>query len=442
MSDIAIKISGLHKEYQLGVIGHGTLYRDLQSWWAKVKGKEDPNSLIGINKKQNKENNILALNDINLEVSKGEILGIIGGNGAGKSTLLKILSRVTSPTSGYIKIKGKTASLLEVGTGFHPELTGRENIYLNGAINGMNRKEVSLKLDEIVDFASVEKFLDTPVKRYSSGMFVRLGFAVAAHLDPDILIVDEVLAVGDIAFRKKAVEKMQAVSQNDGRTVLFVSHNLQSIKTLCTKCILLEEGKVIKTGSTPKVINKYISSGSEKVELYEGKRNWALENAPGDENVKLVSINTKTGNDKISSSFDTTDEIIIEITYRVLKTESQIAGGIHLVSSLDVWLFFAIDDYSKKLWGKQENKKVGLHKVTYRIPGNLLQEDTIKVHALLYEPPAPPGKENNFFDIKNAISFQVIDSFHEDGVRGSYPYDWSTPALRPKIDCSSTFLGK
>jgi lipopolysaccharide transport system ATP-binding protein len=442
MSDTVIKIENLSKHYRLGVIGHGTLYRDLQSWWAKIRKKADPNSLIGVHSKNKNSEWICALNNINLDVKKGEILGVIGSNGSGKSTLLKVLSKVTSPTTGLIKYKGRIASLLEVGTGFHSELTGRENIFLNGAINGMNKREVNKKLDEIVDFSGVEKFLDTPVKRYSSGMYVRLGFAVAAHLDPDILIVDEVLAVGDASFQKKAINKMQDVSEEEGRTVLFVSHNMDSIKQLCTKAILLQDGKIVKTGPTPEVINKYIASGSERAKLYNGERNWFLDEAPGDENVKLISINTKTVNGKISSSFDITDEIIIEITYRVFKEGSQIAGGIHLVSSLDVWLLFAIDDYSKKPWGKQDNKKIGIHKVTYKIPGNLLQEDTISVHTLLYEPPAPPGKENNFFDLKNAISFQVIDSFSESGARGSYPYGWSDPAIRPKIDCVSKYLGE
>ena len=204
---LAIKIENLYKEYRLGLVGSGTLYRDLQSLSAKLRGKEDPNSVIGKVEKNNSKGSILALNDINLEVEQGQVLGIIGMNGAGKSTLLKVLSRVTAPTKGSIKYRGRISSLLEVGTGFHPELTGRENIFLNGAINGMNKSEVSKRLDEIVDFAGVERFLDTPVKRYSSGMFVRLGFAVAAHLEPDILIVDEVLAVGDNAFKDKAAKK-------------------------------------------------------------------------------------------------------------------------------------------------------------------------------------------------------------------------------------------
>ncbi len=257
-----IRIENLYKEYRLGVIGHGTLYRDLQSWWATVRGKEDPNTLIGHTVNGKARDKILALNDISMEVKDGEVLGIIGANGAGKSTLLKIMSRVTAPTKGRIKVRGRIASLLEVGTGFHPELTGRENIYLNGTINGMNSAEVTLKLDEIVDFAGVELFLDTPIKRYSTGMLVRLGFAVAAHLDPDILVVDEVLAVGDASFQKKAIGKMQDVSKGEGRTVLFVSHNMQSVRTLCHKAILLDKGSLIFQGKTNEVVNRYIQGVS------------------------------------------------------------------------------------------------------------------------------------------------------------------------------------
>ena len=273
-----IKIENLYKEYRLGVIGHGTLYRDLQSWWAKLKGKEDPNSLLGGEYMGNGKGNnqILALNNINLEIKAGEVLGIIGANGAGKSTLLKILSRVTAPTKGCIKVRGRIASLLEVGTGFHPELTGRENIYLNGAINGMSNSEVSRKLDEIVDFAGVEKFIDTPVKRYSTGMHVRLGFAVAAHLEPEIMVVDEVLAVGDASFQKKALGKMEDVSKEKGRTVLFVSHNMQSIKSLCSRAILLENGEQIFDSGSVDTVNEYlkrsVSATEKSVDLKDKSR--------------------------------------------------------------------------------------------------------------------------------------------------------------------------
>lgn len=261
MSDIAILIENLSKQYRLGRVGTGALYDDLNRWWSKIRGKEDPFLKIGeTNDRARKglSNYVWALRDINLEVKQGEVLGIIGKNGSGKSTLLKVLSKVTGPTTGRVMAKGRIASLLEVGTGFHPELTGRENIFLNGAILGMTKQEVNRKLDEIVDFAGVERYIDTPVKRYSSGMTVRLGFAVAAFLEEEILIVDEVLAVGDAEFQKKAIGKMQEVSKSGGRTVLFVSHNMASIQMLCTKTIILKDGNLLHSGNTEEVINHYM----------------------------------------------------------------------------------------------------------------------------------------------------------------------------------------
>lgn len=261
MAQPIIKIENLSKQYRLGLVGSGTLRGDMTRWWYRIRGKEDPTLKIG---QENQLDNasgeyIWALKDINFEVKQGEILGIIGKNGAGKSTLLKILSRVTGPTTGSVKVKGRIASLLEVGTGFHPELTGRDNIFLNGAILGMNKTEIRKKFDEIVDFAGVARYIDTPVKRYSSGMYVRLAFAVAAHLEPDILIVDEVLAVGDAEFQKKAIGKMQDISSSGGRTILFVSHNMSSIRQLCTKSIILNNGKILFSGTTNDSIKKYLS---------------------------------------------------------------------------------------------------------------------------------------------------------------------------------------
>lgn len=262
MSDTVIKVENISKEYRLGTISHGTLYRDLQSWSARLLGKEDPNSKIASAGYRIQNGAFKALDDISFEVKQGDVLGVIGRNGAGKSTLLKIISKVTAPSSGEIKIKGRVASLLEVGTGFHPELTGRENIFLNGAILGMTKKEIHRKFEEIVDFAEIEDFIDTPVKRYSSGMYVRLAFAVAANLEPEILIIDEVLAVGDIAFQKKCLGKMGEVSTKQGRTILFVSHNLQAVSALCNAAILLEEGKLSLRGKTEEAIKKYVLMGS------------------------------------------------------------------------------------------------------------------------------------------------------------------------------------
>ena len=261
MSDAAIKVENLGKLYRLGEIGTGTISHDLNRWWARVRGKEDPFAKIGeTNERTSKGESdyVWALKNISFEVKQGEVLGIIGRNGAGKSTLLKILSKVTTPTEGTIRVKGRIASLLEVGTGFHPELTGTENIFLNGAILGMTKAEIKKKFDEIVDFAGVERYVDTPVKRYSSGMYVRLAFAVAAHLEPEILIVDEVLAVGDAEFQRKCISKMKDVNDKDGRTVLFVSHNLSQVQSLCTHGILLENGQLAFEGSINNVITKYV----------------------------------------------------------------------------------------------------------------------------------------------------------------------------------------
>jgi lipopolysaccharide transport system ATP-binding protein len=261
MSNIVIKAENLSKLYRLGEVGTGTVTHDLNRWWARMCGKEDPFAKIGETNDRTQKGEsdyVWSLKDIAFEINQGDAVGIIGRNGAGKSTLLKLLSKVTTPTTGRIKVKGRIASLLEVGTGFHPELTGRENIYLNGAILGMRKQEIKQKFDEIVSFSGVERYIDTPVKRYSSGMYVRLAFAVAAHLESEILIVDEVLAVGDVEFQKKCLGKMGDVSINEGRTVLFVSHDLNAIKNFCVKSLLIEKGKILSNDRTPFIINQYL----------------------------------------------------------------------------------------------------------------------------------------------------------------------------------------
>ncbi len=255
-NNIAIRITDLKKKYQLGVISYRTLQKELQSWWAKIRGKEDPNSKIGQTTRLEGES-FLALNGINITIYNGETIGLIGRNGAGKSTLLKLISRITAPSEGQIELFGRVTSLLEVGTGFHEELTGRENVYLNGAILGMNKSEIDSQLNNIIEFSEVKDFIDTPVKRYSSGMKVKLAFAVAAHLDSEIMIMDEVLAVGDIAFQKKCLDKMKETAQKTGKTVIYVSHNMNTIRQLCNRCIVLEEGKVIFEGDTEEAINIY-----------------------------------------------------------------------------------------------------------------------------------------------------------------------------------------
>ena len=265
MDEIAIRIEHVSKEYRLGAIGGGTLRGDLQSWMARMKGKEDPNSKIGSDAATHMGEKFLALDDVSFEVKKGEALGIIGHNGAGKSTLLKLLSRVTAPTKGTISYNGRIASMLEVGTGFHPELTGRENVYMNGAILGMTKAEIDRKFDQIVEFAEMEKFIDTPVKRYSSGMYVKLAFAVAAHLDSEIMVMDEVLAVGDMKFQQKCLGKMGDAANSEGRTVLYVSHNMNTIRQLCTRCIVLDHGKLIFDGDVEKAIEIYMDADKNGV---------------------------------------------------------------------------------------------------------------------------------------------------------------------------------
>lgn len=292
MSETAIKFENISKQYRLGLVGTGTITHDLNRWWHVVRGKEDPYLKIGeVNDRSAKAHSkyIWALKDISFDVKQGEVLGIIGKNGAGKSTLLKILSRVTSPSTGSIKAKGRIASLLEVGTGFHPEMTGRENIFMNGSIMGMTKAEIKRKLDEIVDFAGVEKYIDTPVKRYSSGMTVRLGFAIAAHLEPEILVVDEVLAVGDAEFQKKAIGKMKDVSTSEGRTVLFVSHNMTAVKNLCHRGIILRNGTTFFDGEIHEAIDHYIKEQEERSQLALDEINRAGNGLMRVDNVQFVN---------------------------------------------------------------------------------------------------------------------------------------------------------
>ena len=307
-----VEFEEVFKEYKLGVISHGTLYRDIQSWIAKIRGKQDPNSIIGLENLKDSKKNILALNNINLKIKAGEVLGIIGLNGAGKSTLLKVLSRITSPTKGRIKVRGSMASLLEVGTGFHPELTGRENIYLNGAINGLSKKDISKKLDAIVDFAEVGKFLDTPVKRYSTGMHVRLGFAVAAHIEPDIFIVDEVLAVGDASFRQKAINKMENIGKGEGRTVIFVSHNMSSIKNLCTRAILLEQGKIVYDSTATDTVNEYLK---RSLKLINNGQMLNTNSRSGLGTLKFTNIILENKKGQPLSQIVSGDELVIVFNY-------------------------------------------------------------------------------------------------------------------------------
>lgn len=326
-----IKIENLSKQYRLGIVSTGTLTNDLKRWWYKIRGKEDPFLKIGeTNERSTKGESdyVWALKDINLEVMPGEILGIIGKNGAGKSTLLKILSKVTGPTTGSISFNGRIGSLLEVGTGFHPELTGRENIFLNGAILGMTKAEIRSKLDEIIEFSGVARYVDTPVKRYSSGMMVRLGFAVAAHLEPEILVVDEVLAVGDAEFQKKAIGKMQDVSKNEGRTVLFVSHNMGAIESLCPKSILISDGKIGKIGKTKDVINHYLKN-KDQDNSFEKINNLLADNK------KQIIINDVKLESKITSDLNyKCNTIVFDILFEAFE-EILNPGFLIIISNLN-----------------------------------------------------------------------------------------------------------
>ncbi|MGI4022338.1 MAG: ABC transporter ATP-binding protein [Janthinobacterium lividum] len=377
----AIKVENLSKAYQLGTIGTGTLSRDLERWIAKVRGKEDPFMTIGqANDRTVKGTSdvVLSLNNISFDIQQGDAVGIIGRNGAGKSTLLKLLSRVTSPTTGSIKVKGRIASLLEVGTGFHPELTGRENIYLNGAILGMRKKEIKRKFDEIVDFAGVERYIDTPVKRYSSGMYVRLAFAVAAHLESEILIVDEVLAVGDADFQRKCLGKMGEVSKGEGRTVLFVSHNISSVRTLCNTGIMLVNGQLKLHSSVNKVIDEYLSVKKHSTE-------WAGED--GDENIVITKTSIKKnlfddGNLYIS------DELEVSITLTVLKDLKEIGIGFNIASadhSPIIRVFY--NDYNDLYLLEQ-----GSYEIQFKIPTHTLATG---IYEILFDISLPNLKKIN-----------------------------------------------
>ncbi len=320
-----IEVQGLKKQYRLGQIGGGTLTHDLQSWWARVRGKEDPNTVIGTDARLFGKT-FMALNGVDLTVYRGEALGIIGRNGAGKSTLLKILSRITAPTEGEVRLRGRVASMLEVGTGFNNEMTGRENIYMNGAILGMSKAEVDQKLDQIIEFSECGEFIDTPVKRYSSGMFVKLAFAVAAHLDSEIMVMDEVLAVGDMKFQQKCLGKMSDVAGQEGRTVLYVSHNMSTIRQLCTRCIVLDQGRIIFDGDVEEAIAVYMDTTDVNIVHYDVADVARMTGGAG----KRLRMETLDFAGKESSVFSDTEPMHIRITWRV----SEPFAGVNLKLNL------------------------------------------------------------------------------------------------------------
>lgn len=402
MSDVVIQVEHIWKEYQLGVITHRTLTRDLQSWWARVRGKEDPNAPIYETKTQHGDNNhFWALQDISFEVKQGETLGIIGRNGAGKSTLLKILSQVTAPTKGEVHYKGRIASLLEVGTGFHPELTGRENIFLNGAILGMSKVYIRNKLDEIIAFAEIDKFIDTPVKRYSSGMYVRLAFAVAAHLEPEILIVDEVLAVGDAQFQKKCLGKMEEVGK-EGRTVLFVSHNMDAIDRLCRRVIWLANGNVVKhCGTVSEQIKEYLYG----CERSEQNTIWINKNVyPPNPyfDLRLVRLVDSTG--KLAPSICANDsEISVEVVADIAESDKCLNVGYAIYTEdgkVVYWSCFT--DTPESEWPELSR---GTNRLVSKLPRRFLNEGVyfIEVMASLHNRQwiIEPGR------LINTITFRI-----------------------------------
>lgn len=373
MNNIVIIVENLSKYYRLGQINNGTLIKDIQSWIALKTGKEDPNSKIFDIYNGDKEG-FWALKDINFEIQKGDRVGIIGRNGAGKSTLLKIISEITTPTTGDIYVKGKIASLLEVGTGFHPEMTGRENIYLNGAILGMSKKEIDSKINEIIEFSEIKKYIDTPVKRYSSGMYVRLAFAVAAHLDSDILIADEVLAVGDAAFQKKALGKMNELSTDTGRTVLFVSHNLNAVRQLCNKGIVLDKGKIIFYGDIEDAVTLY---GNQDLHQLENSYDFKTFIRNGFNLGKICCINKISFLDKDMPKYQWGDSIRFSIDWQTAADIDNIIIGAVVQNSLDTPIGFAkLKMASKKYVAGEYNEIVnwdisnicpGIYKLYFQI---------------------------------------------------------------------------
>ncbi len=402
-SDIALRAENVSKLYRLGTISTGTFSQDLNIWWHRIRGKPNPYAKVGeINKRDqvSSSNYIWALKDVNFEVKKGEILGIIGKNGAGKSTLLKILSRITGPTEGKITINGRIGSLLEVGTGFHPELTGRENIFLNGAILGMAKKEIKAKFDEIVDFSGCVRYIDTPVKRYSSGMTVRLGFAIAAFLEPEILVVDEVLAVGDAEFQKKCLGKMKDVSKNEGRTVLFVSHNMEAVQTLCTQGMLLEQGRVISITSATDAVNQYI----KQFLTVQTQQIWEGESRPGTAHLKWRKVMVFSSNNKLPP-FYTDDDIQFEFEIEIENlAHKDIAITYHLVDERGILVYVGSSIFHKDF--KTEETQI-IRFVSF-IPGNILHYGSYTIRRLL----VVLDKAYLHHELQDIITFEILPSPH------------------------------
>jgi len=414
MQNKALIVEKVSKMYRLGQVDSRSLRDDIRVLGRKIIGRSNPFELMGEENNRTQAGDsayVWALKDINFDVAKGEVFGIIGKNGAGKSTLLKILSRVTKPTIGQITLYGRAASLLEVGTGFHPELTGKENIYLNGAILGMRKHEIRSKFDEIVAFAGVERYINTPVKRYSSGMYVRLAFAVAAHLEPEILIVDEVLAVGDLEFQKKCLGKMKDVSRQDGRTVLFVSHNLTAVRQLCSRTLILQHGKVLALGETNETVNEYMSSYSEVVTEME----YTPQNAPGNEFVRFLKVSVFQDQDGRANdgNFLINKEIKICLHYEVLQEGNTFIHGASIFNEEENCVFSSHDVTSNLRNAKRET---GNYVAWVTIPPNLLAEGRFFVSPALFK----PSPLELYAHEEKVLVFNVIDPMDGTSARGEY----------------------
>jgi lipopolysaccharide transport system ATP-binding protein len=427
MAETVIKIESLSKQYRYGVIGHGTLYKDLQSWWARFRGRGDPN--VRITRQVGPvldDDRFWALEDINLEVQKGEKVGIIGRNGAGKSTLLKILSRVTIPTNGQVMLKGRVASLLEVGTGFHPEQTGRENIFLNGAILGMSKAEIRRKFDEIVDFSGLEKFIDTPVKRYSSGMYVRLAFAVAAHLDSEIMLVDEVLAVGDVQFQKKCLGKMKDVAEG-GRTVLFVSHNMAAIRNLCDRALLLDNGRLILDDASDHAIAHYLDQNLiQGAVASEEEINKRIEGQINRQNpfVHIEEIAILGEDGVVRNSFHSDEAIFVSITFKCLQPVQDLVVMVNVVDEDAVPILASqnFDDANISDYFFQLNP--GVYNVRCKLPKNTFGEVPLFLSVHIVYP------KTEHIVVNKILEFNVRFKGYNDIQWGSCPSIFIRPELK------------
>lgn len=434
MDDVAVQVENLSKLYRVGqFVSYRTLRESLTNAvlapfrrMSSTLSRQKPSATESTSTNQT----IWALKDVSFKVEQGEAIGIIGRNGAGKTTLLKILTRITTPTEGYVEIRGRVGSLLEVGTGFHSELTGRENIYLNGAVLGMKRAEIDRKFDEIVEFSGVKKFLDTPLKRYSSGMQVRLAFAVAAHLEPEILLVDEVLAVGDAEFQKKCLGKMDEVTKG-GRTVLFVSHNMAAIKALCQRTILLEQGEIVMDGPTESVVRHYLGSGLHT----QAERKWDdINSAPGGDLVRLHAVRAKNSKGEVTSEFNIQEPIYIEMEFQVLQEGIVLDEFFRFYDESGLFLFTSYNNQNPA-W-KNRPRPVGLYRSVCCLPDNFLTEGNISVWAALVTIPSTLQA----LEI-DAITFHVFDP-GSGGARGDYIVEWPGGVIRPLLDWTTEYVSK